>query len=400
MSEPSTADETGLKRWRLILGEDSSEALAAMGGGALSGDEALIDQALAAIYGQGAFDEPSGGARGAGRGPSAPKVAKWIGDVRRLFPPDVVSVVQADAVERKGLKSLLLEPESLASVKPDVSIVSMLLSLKELIPEKSKDAARALVRALVEDIRRRLAQDLRRAVTGALDRKRHSPIADPRAIDWRRTIRTNLKGWDPKRRLILPERFWFFERARKGIGWSVVLDMDQSGSMADSVVYGSVMGSILASLSTIETRVVVFDTEVVDLTESCANDPVDMLFGVQLGGGTDIEKSVRYCEQFFGRPDKTIFILISDLYEGGNQAGLVRRMEAIRESGVKAVCLLALNDTGAPCYDADMARRLAEVGVPAFACVPELLPDFLEGALKGSDLAALAKRIGAEARKP
>jgi hypothetical protein len=163
--------------------------------------------------------------------------------------------------------------------------------------------------------------------------------------------------------------------------------------MADSVIYGSVVGSILASMPALETRVVVFDTEVVDLSEQCANDPVEMLFGIQLGGGTDINKSVAYCQQFIAEPSKTLFILLTDLYEGGNAAGLVRRMAEIVESGAKAVCLLALSDEGKPMYDEAMARKLSSVGVPCFSCTPALLPEFLEGALKGYDLGALADRV-------
>ncbi len=391
------ADESAaarLRRWRLILGSASEDDLPGGGSAGLSGDELVMDAALDLIYGGGREDAALGQGRGAGKGKSDPRVSAWIGDVRRLFPQDLVSVIQADAIERKGLKSLLLEPESLSSVKPDVGIVATLLALKEMIPDKSKESARALVRELVRDIQRRLESDLRRAVVGALDRKRHSPLPDVRAIDWKRTISRNLKGYDRARRVLVPERFHFFERARKGLGWSVILDMDQSGSMAESVIYGSVMGSILASLPAIETKVVAFDTEVVDLSELCAADPVDLLFGVQLGGGTDIEKSVRYCEQFVANPAKTIFILLTDLYEGGNQAGLVRRMEALRESGVKAFCLLALDDSGAPSYDRELAKKLASVGVPSFACSPRLLPELLEGTLKGFDIAELARRIG------
>jgi len=394
-------DRARLRRWRLILGSGSEGDLPRGGLPALSEEEALMDAALDLIYGGGAEEGASrgGNGRGAGRGPSAPRISSWIGDVRRLFPGDLVSVIQADAIERKGFKSLLLEPESLASVKPDIGIVATLLALKELIPEKSKEPARALVRELVREIQRRLESDLRRAVVGSLDRKRHSPLPDVRAIDWKRTISRNLKGWDSGRRLLVPERFHFYERARKGTSWSIILDMDQSGSMAESVIYGSVMGSILASLPAIETKVVAFDTEVVDLSALCADDPVDLLFGIQLAGGTDIEKSVRYCEGLVSNPAKTIFILLTDLYEGGNQAGLVRRMEALRESGVKAFCLLALDDSGAPSYDRELAKKLVSVGVPCFACAPRLLPELLEGVLKGYDLEDIARRAEGASKK-
>jgi hypothetical protein len=169
--------------------------------------------------------------------------------------------------------------------------------------------------------------------------------------------------------------------------------MDQSGSMAESVVYGSVTGSIFASLPALNTRVVAFDTEIVDLTEQCGNDPVDMIFGVQLGGGTDINKSVAYCEKFITDPAQTIFFLISDLIEGGNQSQLIRRMKEMVESGVRAICLLALSDSGIPTFDERVAKKLSEVGVPCFGCTPNKLPELIEGVLKKHDLKALAARI-------
>jgi len=333
--------------------------------------------------------------RNAGLGPSSPRVAKWLGDVRSLFPSDIVSVIQADAIERKGLKQLLLEPEMLARVQPDIQMVATLLALKGQIPEKTKDTARQLVKSVVDEITKRLEQELRRAVTGALNRRRHSPLPSISGLDWKTTIRKNLRHYNTELGTIIPERTYFFDRARRSKEWSVILDIDQSGSMAPSVIYASVIGAIFSSLPALETRVVAFDTAVVDLTEQCRNDPVDMLFGIQLGGGTDINKSVAYCEQFVTDPKKTLFILISDLYEGGNQAGLVHRLSEMHAAGVKVLCLLALSDDGAPSYDEALARKLSGFGIPCFACTPNLLPLLVEAALSGRDLQEAVKRIQA-----
>jgi len=268
-----------------------------------------------------------------------------------------------------------------------------LMALKGHIPAKSKEAARQLVQAVVDDIMKRLEQDLRRAVTGALNKKAHTPIPNLPGTDWKRTINRNLKNYDKKTNRIIPEKFYFFERTRKSREWTVILDIDQSGSMADSIIYSSVMGSIFASMPALDTRIVAFDTDVVDLTEVCKNDPVDMLFGVQLGGGTDINKSVKYCSQFIREPKKTMFILISDLYEGGVEAGLLRQLEEMRESGVKALVLLALSDSGTPQYDEALGKKIAALGIPSFACSPDKLPELVEGALKGFDLTGLAERM-------
>jgi len=295
-------------RWRLILGENAS----AFSDVELSNEESLMDAALAAIYSR-EVDSETGTGKSAGRGKSVPNLAKWLTDVRSFFPSDIVSVIQTDAIERKGLTKLLLEPETLKNVKPDISMVGTLMSLKGQIPEKSKDTARELVRAVVDEIMKRLEQDLRRAVTGALNKKEHSPISSFSTIDWKRTINRNLKNYNPDRKTIVPEKFYFFERNQRHKSWNVILDIDQSGSMSDSIIYSSVMGSIFASMPALDTHVVVFDTEVTDLTEACRNDPVDMLFGIQLGGGTDINKSVAYCQTLLTNTRKTMFIPIFDL---------------------------------------------------------------------------------------
>lgn len=391
-------DREQLKRWRLILGSSVQEDMEKCAGGsfALTSDEKIMDEALAAIYDdtrdQGDAGK-SGGRRQAGLGSSTPRIARWLADIRRFFPHDVVSVIQSDAIGRKGMTQLIFEPETLRNVQPDLDIVATLMALKGKVPERTKETARQVVKAVVDEIVKKLDSDIRRAVTGALNRREHSPIPSAVSMDWKYTIQRNLKHYSKSHRKIIPERFYFFDRIRRQNRWTIILDMDQSGSMADSIIYGSVIGSIFASIPAISSRIVVFDTEVVDLTEQCAGDPVEMLFGIQLGGGTDINKSVAYCQQFITEPGKTVFILLSDLLEGGNQASLVKRLTEMHESGVKVVAMLALSDRGTPAYDESLAGKLAGIGIPAFACTPSLLPEFIEGALKGCDLNALANRF-------
>lgn len=396
----TTMDQEQLNRWRLILGAASEEKLQSFGTGGLMLDEEsrLMDEALAAIYDDTSVSSSdavadAGGSRKAGLGASSPKLAKWLGDIRTFFPPDVVSVIQADAIERKGLKQLLFEPELLSQVKPDIQMVATLMALKGKIPEKTKETARQLVKAVVDDIVKRLSQDLRRAVTGALNRRQHSPLPSATGLDWNTTIRKNLKHYDKERGLLLPEKVYFFDRARRSKEWTVILDIDQSGSMAGSVIYASIIGSIFASMPALDTRVVAFDTEVVDLSEQCAEDPVDMLFGIQLGGGTDINKSISYCSSFITEPKKTLFILVSDLYEGGNRTEMMQRLTDMHQAGVKTICLLALSDQGVPSYDEAVAKKLSQSGIPCFGCSPDKLPELIEGALKGHDLSVLAEKV-------
>ena len=378
-------DQERIARWRLILGSESQNTFDNMGGASLSEEQFLMDQALAAIYGG-----PGESFGGAGKGPSSPHISKWLGDLRTLFDREIVAVVQNDAIERKGLKQLLLEPELLENLEPDMNLASTLLMLKDQIPKKSKESARKFIRRIVEDINKMLENDVRRAITAALNKRAHSPLLSAAAIDFPVTIRRNLKNFNPQLGTIVPEKVWFFDRSSRVNRWNVILDIDQSGSMGQSIMYASVMACILASMSAVQTHVVAFDTQIMDLTPLC-QDPVDLLFGFQMGGGTDIAKSIAYCQGLVENPGKTLFFLISDLMEGGNRAALLRRIEEMKESGVTLIVLLAIADGGKPCYDEQTAQRIANMGIPCFACTPEKLPELLERALKGQELTALIK---------
>ena len=374
-----------LTRWRLILGSETQQSFEGMGGVPLAREELLMDSALEAIYGgPGEFGAGSPG-RGAGKGPSSPVISKWLGDLRALFDPETVAVVQNDAIQRKGLTQLLLEPELLEGLEPDLNMASTLLMLKDQIPKKSKESARNFIRRIVAEINRLLENDVRRAVTAALNRRAHSPLPSAAALDFPYTIRRNLKNYNPQLRTIIPERVWFFDRSSRVNRWHVILDIDQSGSMGQSILYSSVMACILASMSAVQTSVVAFDTEIMDLTPLC-KDPVDLLFGFQMGGGTDIAKSIAYCQNLVESPGKTLFFLISDLDEGGNRAALLRRLEELKGAGVTVIVLLAIANGGKPYYDAQTAQRVAGLDIPCFACPPEKLPTLLERALKGQEL--------------
>lgn len=372
-----------LKRWRLILGSGCDEMINSLGGASeMSADELLMDSALSQIYGNDSGANMTGTA---GRGASSPKLTKWLGDLRSLFASAEIKVIQNDAIERKGLKQLLFEPEMLNSLEPDISTASLLLMLKDQIPAKSKDNARQYIAKIVEDINRRLSDDIKRSVTAAMNRREHSPIPSASALDYKLTIRRNLKNYDPELKTILPEKFYFFERVSRSASRTVILDIDQSGSMGESAIYSSVMGCILASISSVKTHVVAFDTAVTDLTEMCS-DPVDLLYGIQLGGGTDIEKSVAYCTELITEPEKTTMFLVTDLYEGGNRNGLIRRLGELKESGVNVIVLLAISDSGKPMFDESIAEKIAAFDIPCFACPPEKLPEMLEAALKKRSL--------------
>lgn len=368
-----------LKRWRLILGSDSDKMINSLGGAAaMSAEDMLMDSALSQIYGN---DLPGGSGGKAGKGMSSPKLTKWLGDLRALFAPMEIKVIQNDAIERRGLKQLLFEPEMLDGLEPDISTASLLLLLKDQIPQKAKDNARQYIARIVEEINKRISDDIKRSVTAAVNRREHSPIPSAAALDYKLTVRRGLKSYNKELGIILPEKFYFFERVSRSASRTVILDIDQSGSMGESAIYSSVMGCILASMSSLKTHVVAFDTKVTDLTELCS-DPVELLYGIQLGGGTDIEKSVAYCAELVSDPLKTTMFLITDLYEGGNRNGLIRRLEELKGSGVNVIVLLAISDSGKPSYDAAIAEKLAAFDIPCFACPPDRLPEMLEAVLK------------------
>lgn len=369
-----------LTRWRLVLGAPADDPGAAgEGPGAgvsLTAEDAARDKALSQLY---------DGERRAGLGGSAPKVARWLGDIRTYFPSSVVQVMQADAMDRLGLHQLLLEPESLGAVQPDLNLVTTLVGLNRVIPEHSRATARAVVRAVTDELEARLSAATVQAVTGALNRAARTRRPRHHEIDWQRTIAANLKHYLPDHRTIVPERLVGHARKQQRAERQIILCIDQSGSMAESVVYSSVFGAVLASLRTVSTRLVVFDTAVVDLTEEL-DDPVDVLFGVQLGGGTDINQALAYCQGLIERPEDTVLVLISDLIEGGIAEEMLRRAAEITSAGATMVALLALSDSGHPAYDADHAAALAGIGVPAFACTPDLFPDLMAAAIEKRDL--------------
>ncbi|WP_280294993.1 VWA domain-containing protein [Nocardia abscessus] len=376
-------DDAQSRRWRLVLGAAAEEGLGGLGSGA----DAAMDRALSALYNT--DDESSPGKRTGGLQGSAPRVARWLGDIRSYFPATVVEVMQRDAVERLDLTQLLLEPELLEAVEPDVHLVGTLLSLNRVMPETTKATARMVVEKVVREIEQRVAAHTVTAVSGALNRAARVTRPKLRDIDWNRTIRKNLATYLPEHRTVVPERLVGYGRKAQAVRRDVVLAIDQSGSMAASVVYASVFGAVLASMRSLRTSLVVFDTEIVDLTDKL-DDPVDVLFGTQLGGGTDINRALAYCQSLVTRPADTLFVLISDLYEGGIRDEMLRRVRSMQESGVQVVVLLALSDDGAPAFDHDNAAALGALGVPTFACTPDKFPTLLAVALDRGDVQSWA----------
>lgn len=375
--------EDRLTRWRMVLGGGDADGIRDSAGAEdvqLSTDDQIRDRALSELY---------DGRRRGGLGASAPRVARWLGDIRGYFPSSVVQVMQRDAMDRLGLHQLLTEPEMLESVQPDVGLVSTLMGLNRVIGERSRAAARQVVRTVTDELEDRLAAATVQAVNGALNRAAKTRRPRHSDIDWGKTIAANLRHYLPEYRTVVPERLIGHGRRSQQVQRRIVLCIDQSGSMASSIVYASVFGAVLASLKSVATSLVVFDTSVVDLTDEM-EDPVDVLFGVQLGGGTDINQALAYCQGLIEQPDETVLILISDLYEGGIAEEMLRRSKQVVDTGATMIALLALSDDGAPSYDSEHAAALSQIGVPAFACTPDLFPDLMATAIDRRDIAGWA----------
>ncbi|MET7258338.1 VWA domain-containing protein [Dyadobacter jiangsuensis] len=368
-------DDNAIKRWRLVLGKETQDELEYT----LTREEAGIDRTLEALYNS---------ERKGGLGASSPNVSRWLGDIREYFPTSVVKVMQQDALKRLKLTSMLTEPEMLESIVPDIQLVANLMTLGKLIPEKTKATAREVIRKVVDQLMQKLAGPTQQAITGSLNRAARNTRPRHNEINWPETIRKNLKHYQPDYQTIIPEVRIGYGRKRKALK-DVVLCIDQSGSMGTSVIYSGIFGSVMASMPAVATKMVVFDTSVADLTEEL-NDPVDLLFGVQLGGGTDIHKALSYCQQLVTRPLDTVLVLISDLYEGGNEIEMRKKVAQLVGSGVQVITLLALNNEGAPFYDHKNAEFFASLGVPVFACTPDQFPDLMAAALSKQDIAAWA----------
>lgn len=372
-----------IERWRLILGKQADPE----GEVQLRGQAQGVDNVLEALYDPG---------RQAGLGSSSPNVNRWLGDIRRYFPTPVVQLMQRDALHRLGLERMLLEPELLESIEPDVQLVGTILSLSKAMPDQTRESARMVVRRIVEQLEKRLENPMRQAIRGSLGRSVRNRHPRLNEVDWRRTIRANLKHYQPELKTIIPEQIFGFGRKQAHLK-DIILLADQSGSMATSVVYAGILACILASLRTLQTHLIAFDTSVVDLTAHL-NDPVDLLFATQLGGGTDISKALAYAQPLIQRPNDTIFILISDLYEGGREEDMLKKAAAVKASGAQFIALLALSDQGAPAYNRQIAGRLADLGIPAFACTPDQFPGLMAAAIKKENLHNWMAREGIVAK--
>lgn len=360
-----------LVRWRLMLGEAAGDTLCT-----LSGEALAADAALQWLYGRDP-ERVARGERGADLSPSALNTPDWINAIHTLFPQEVIERLERDAVEKFGIDEVVTNPQVLERIEPSPGLLRAVLHCKHLMNPEVLQMARRLVAEVVRQIMAKLVTEVRQAFSGVRDRRRRSRIPIARNFDFQRTVRQSLGRWDPGRRKLFLDKPVFISRSRRQTErWQLILLVDQSGSMVESVIQSAVLAACLWQLPGMTTRLVAFDTEVVDLTAD-VTDPVELLMKVQLGGGTDIARAVAYAQQLVEQPQRAIVVLISDFYEGGNSHDLVARVQAMALAGVRLLGLAALDAQAKPNYDREQAARLVRVGMRVAAMTPGELANWL-----------------------
>lgn len=363
-------DQELLNRWRLVLGKYAGDQISFSSGGIHYADmEDVLDYLYAREYGEDreVREDRKGGSEG-----SQLTVPYWLRQIKRLFPRRTVEVLERHALEKYGMTELLTDPEVLRKLEPNKELLKTILELKHMMKGEVLVLARDIVRKVAEEITKKLEQEIRMSFFGRLNRNMSSPVKSARNLDMKKTIRMNLKNYDRESRQLILKNVYFNSRMKKYNQWRVIICVDESGSMLDSVIHSAIMAGIFAKLPMLDTKLVIFDTNVVDLS-GYVEDPVETLMSVQLGGGTDIAGALGYCEGLIDFPFRTMVVLVTDLYEGGGYPRLYSTAKGILESGARLIVLTALDMDANPGYDRHAASVLADMGAFVGAMTPEEL---------------------------
>ncbi len=380
------SNEADLVRWRLILGRFAEPQLGSCGGA--GSQTSRMDRVLDYLYGR---EYGGRGVRGKGKGPggagdsdsryggqgeSVLEVPEWIKQVRELFPSDTAEIIQRHALDRYGMTELVTDAEVLKKLEPSYELLKAVLTFKGMMQGEVLEVARKIVRQVVEDLRRKLAKDIRQALWGRLNKQRRSRLKVLRNLDWRRTIRANLKNYDRERKQVVLGSLHFFSRVDHHMPWHIIMAVDCSGSMLDSVIYSAVMAGIFKGLPALRVSLTAFDTQIIDLSDQI-DDPTELLMSVHLGGGTDIGGALQYCESLVRTPTRTIVVLVTDFFEGADPRVMLGTIKRLCESGVRVIGLAALDAVAQPAYDRDMAERCVTAGAHVAALTPQRLAQWL-----------------------
>ena len=363
-----------LNRWRLALGKYASGQISFSSGDVRYMDmENVLDYLYSREYGeqQEIRKERTGGSDG-----SQLTVPYWLRQIKKLFPKQTVEVLERHALEKYGMTELLTDPEVLQKLEPNKELLKTILELKHMMKGDVLNMAREIVRKVAEEIARKLEQEVRISFFGQINRNASSPVKTARNLDIKKTIRMNLKNYDRENEQLVLKNVYFNSRMKKYNQWRVIICVDESGSMLDSVIHSAIMAGIFSKLPMLDTKLVIFDTNVVDLS-SYVEDPVETLMSVQLGGGTNIAGALSYCEGLIDFPYRTMVVLVTDLYEGGGYQRLYSTSKGIIESGARLVVLTALDMDANRNYDRNAAAVLADMGAFVGAMTPEELAGWM-----------------------
>mgnify|MGYP000099342458 FL=1 len=369
-------DASNLNKWRLILGKYSDNQIG-FKEGASSLNYMDMDELLDYLYSR-EYGEEDGvrRERNGSLDPSNLTVPSWITKIREVFPKETVEILEKHALDKYELTELLTDKEVLEKLEPNKELLKNILQMKHLMKGEILETAKEIVKKVADDIRKKLESDVKKAIVGRVNKNKSSLIKSSRNIDYKRTIKANLKNFDTEENRLVVDKVYFNDRVKKYNPWNVIIAVDESGSMLDSVIHSAIMAGIFSKLPMLKTNLVIFDTEVVDLS-GYIDDPVTTLMSVQLGGGTNITKALQYCETLIENPHKTMVILVTDLYEGYGYGNMYATAKSIIESGAKLIVLTALDMEATPIYDKDAAQKMASLGAKVGAMTPGGLSEWI-----------------------
>ncbi|HBN11476.1 MAG TPA: hypothetical protein DIW26_08665 [Ruminococcus sp.] len=363
-------EKEALLRWRLILGEFAENELPG------SDEYREADSVLSFLYDNEYSENRNMRKKNGGKSSSVMDIPLWLKKVKKLFPKKTCEIMQKHALDKYGMTEMLTDPDVLKEIQPDIDLLKKLLTFRHIMPENVKKMAYEIIENVINELKKRLEVKVHKAFYGKkLPNSSNAPKVY-RNFSFKRTVERNLKNYSPEYKTIIPQRIYFDANVRKYNPWNIIILVDESGSMSDSIIYSAVMASIFAKLPFISINLVIFDTSIVDLSEY-TSDPVETLMKVQLGGGTDIYKALLYAMKLISAPQKTIVILISDLYDGNDYRLMYGCCSSIIESGAKFFVLPALDYSASPCYDERAAKNMAQRGAEVCAVTPEGLAEWI-----------------------
>lgn len=370
---------SSLNKWRLILGKYSNEQIGFGEDGSsfnYMDMDALLDYLYSREYGEEDGVRRERGNRKGSLDPSNLTVPSWITKIREVFPKETVEILEKHALDKYELTELLTDKEVLEKLEPNKELLKNILQMKHLMKGEILETAKEIVKKVADDITKKLESDVKKAIVGRVNKNKSSLIKSSRNIDYKRTIKANLKNFDTEENRLVVDKVYFNDRVKKYNPWNVIIAVDESGSMLDSVIHSAIMAGIFSKLPMLKTNLVIFDTEVVDLS-GYIDDPVTTLMSVQLGGGTNITKALQYCETLIENPHRTMVILVTDLYEGYGYGNMYATSKSIIESGAKLIVLTALDMESTPTYDKNAAQKMASLGAEVGAMTPGGLSEWI-----------------------